>query len=286
MSGQIGADLLVSVVMPAFNASNTISDSIKSVLEQTYPTWELLIVDDGSEDDTQAVVRSFLSDSRIRLLTGAGRGGPAKARNVGLDAATGDMVAFLDSDDRWLPQKMEKQLAFMVLKGARVSYTSYWCVEADGHNRRSLVEASSSVTYESMLGTNGIGCLTAMYDRRAFPDARMPDVGRFAEGTWMYRWLNGRVGHEDYAFWLALMRSPQARLAGFALGIDEPLALYRLSANSLSGNKLRAAAFQWLVYRSVERLPLSRATASFVRYAIRGLRKHNLKIWTADSRGR
>ena len=220
---------LVSVVMPALNAGRTIADSIRSVLGQTYPNWELLIVDDGSDDDTLAIASGFLADRRIRLLKGAGHGGPAMARNVGLDAATGDMVAFLDSDDQWLPQKTEKQLAFMARAGAGLSYTAYWRVDADGQTRLSRVRAPPSVTYESLLRTNSIGCLTVMYDRRAFPDARMPDVGRSAEGTWMHRWLKGRIGHEDYAFWLALMRSTPARAAGVACGINEPLALYRLS---------------------------------------------------------
>ena len=268
---------LVSVVMPALNAGRTIAESIRSVLGQTYPKWELLIVDDGSTDDTKAIVSSFLADRRIHLLTGAGLGGPAKARNVGLDAAKGDMVAFLDSDDQWLPQKTEKQLAFMASAGAGLSYTAYWRVDADGQTRLSRVRAPPSVTYESLLRTNSIGCLTAMYDRKAFPDARMPVVGRSAEGTWMHRWLSGRIGHEDYAFWLALMRSKPARATGFACGINEPLALYRLSTGSLSSNKLRAAAFQWLVYRRVEGLPFPQAAVNFARYSMHGLRKHKFE---------
>lgn len=271
------ASPLVSIVMPAFNAGATIAESIRSVLEQTHAHWELLIVDDGSTDDTRAIIDTFLADRRIRLLTGAGRGGPALARNVGLDAAAGDMVAFLDSDDQWLAHKTEAQVAFMTRTGAALSYTGYWRVDSDGRTRRGHVTVPPSVTYESLLKTNSIGCLTAMYDRRIFPDARMPDVGKSSEGSWLRHWLKGRIGHEDYAFWLAMLRSPQAReRANFACGIDEPLALYRLSANSLSGNKWRAAAFQWLVYRHVEGLSLPLAAASFLRYARHGLKKHRL----------
>lgn len=273
---------LVSIVMPAFNAGTTIAASIRSVLNQTYANWELLIVDDGSTDNTRSVVGNFLADQRIRLLVGPGRGGPARARNVGLDAAKGDMVAFLDSDDQWIAHKTEVQLALMKRTGAALSYTAYWRVDIDGRTRRGQVEVPSSVTYESLLETNSIGCLTAMYDRRLFPDARMPDVGGSAEGTWLHRWLNGRIGHEDYAFWLALLRSSHAReRERFASGINEPLALYRLSANSLSGNKLRAAAFQWLVYRRVEKLSLPNAAVSLLRYARHGLRKHRLLVPTA-----
>jgi teichuronic acid biosynthesis glycosyltransferase TuaG len=264
---------LVSVVMPAFNAGSTIADSIRSVLAQTYPHWELIVIDDGSEDDTCAVVSRFLSDRRIQLLRGPGGGGPAGARNIGLDSAAGSMVAFLDSDDQWLPEKTERQLSFMARTGASLSYTAYWRVEADGRTRNGLVQVPSSLSYESLLETNSIGCLTAMYDCRAFRDARMPDVSRSTEGTWLRRVLGGRIGHEDYAFWLALMRSTRAREPGFACGINEPLALYRLSGGSLSSNKLRAAAFQWLVYRRVERLPLALALKSFTKYAVHGLRK-------------
>jgi len=268
---------LVSIVMPAFNSGETIADSITSVLGQSHSNWELLIVDDGSTDDTRAVVSTFLSDRRIRLLKGAGRGGPARARNVGLEVASGDMVAFLDSDDQWVAHKTEAQLAFMKRTGAALSYTGYWRVDIDGRTRLGQVEVPSSVTYESLLKTNSIGCLTAMYDRRLFPDVRMPDVGRSAEGTWLHRWLNGRIGHEDYAFWLALLRSSPARgRAMFAGGINEPMAMYRLSANSLSGNKLRAASFQWLVYRHIEKLSLPSAAANFCRYAWHGLKKHRV----------
>jgi glycosyltransferase involved in cell wall biosynthesis len=260
--------------MPAFNASVTIADSIKSVLDQTYANWELLIVDDGSTDSTKAVVSSFLADRRIRLLNGADRRGPAHARNVGLDAALGDMVAFLDSDDQWLPHKTETQLAFMLRTGAGLSYTAYWRVAADGYTRLGEVAVPCSLCYEALLQTNSVGCLTAMYDRRLFPKARMPDMALMTKGTLVYRWLNGRVGHEDYAFWLAMLRSSVAHdRNNFALGINEPMALYRVNANSLSGNKLRAAGFQWLIYRQVERLSWLQAATNFARYAIYGLKK-------------
>lgn len=268
---------LVSIVMPAFNAGMTIGESIRSVLDQTYANWELLIVDDGSTDNTRTIVSPFLADRRIHLLTGVGRGGPARARNVGLDAASGDMVAFLDSDDQWLAHKTETQMAFMLRTGASLSYTAYWRVAVDGHTRVGEIKVPSSVTYESLLQTNSIGCLTAMYDRRLFLEARMPDIGCMTKGTWIHRWLNGRIGHEDYAFWLAMLRSPAARHRdNFACGINEPMALYRLSANSLSGNKLRAAAFQWLIYRHVERLSWPRAASSFARYGFYGLKKQGI----------
>lgn len=268
---------LVSIVMPAFNASATIADSIRSVLDQTHTNWELIIVDDGSTDNTREIVNPFLADQRIRLINGVGRSGPARARNIGLDAATGDVVAFLDSDDQWLANKTEMQLAFMLRTGASLSYTAYWRVAPDGRTRVGEIEVPPSVTYQSMLQTNSIGCLTAMYDRKLFSDARMPDIALITKGTTLHKWLKGRVGHEDYAFWLKMLRSPHARNRDhFACGINESTALYRLSANSLSGNKLRAAAFQWLIYRQVEKLSWPSAALNFARYTYYGLKKQLL----------
>ncbi len=267
------AGRLVSIVMPAYNAAATIAESIDSARRQTYPHWELLVVDDGSTDATREIVATFLADSRIRLIQGPGRGGAANARNIGLDAARGDYVAFLDSDDLWVEDKLERQVAFMRSTGCKLSYGAYWRFAGSDQEPLSLVTPPSHVTYATLLKSNPIGCLTALYDRRVFPSMRMPDMAALAKGTWLHRWLSGRVGHEDYAFWLAMLRSNEARSHGFARGIAEPLAKYRVSPGSLSSNKARAAAFQWLVYRRAERLPLWRAALNFVVYAWRGVRK-------------
>lgn len=267
------AQPLVSIVMPAYNAAATIRQSIESVFAQTYPNWELLVVDDSSSDGTAEIVLGYIEDRRVHLIRGPGRAGAAGARNVALSHATGDLVAFLDSDDVWLPEKLDRQLRFMRETRAGLVFSAYWRMDGSGERLLSKVKVPVDVDYDRLLRSNCIGCLTAMYDRRLFPSQRMPDVASHARESWLCRQLGGRIGHEDYAFWLSLLKSELGREPEFALGMSEPLARYRISASSLSGNKARAAAFQWLVYRHVERLNWARAAWNFLHYAWHGLRK-------------
>lgn len=263
--------------MPAFNAASTIAESIESVLAQSEPSWELLVINDGSTDGTEACVVDYaVRDARVRLLHTDGREGPASARNVGLSGATGRWIAFLDSDDLWAPEKLERQLAFMESQGAVLSFTSYRRIDAHGNLLSSPVRVPPAVGYRELLKSNCIGCLTAMYERNRFPEARMPDLGRLeAQGLWRHLVGPGRIGHEDFAFWLEMLSSSDD---GFlepvvAHGLQEPLAYYRVGQQTISSNKLRAAVFQWLIYRKHRRLPWTAAAALFMQYAFRGVMK-------------
>lgn len=269
----------VSVVMPAFNAAQTVAASIKSVMAQIEPSWELLVVDDGSTDDTSNVVERYADqDARIRLLRTSGRQGAAAARNVALATASGRWIAFLDSDDLWAPEKLTRQLAFMEKRGAAISFTSYQRIDADGQLRSRPVRIPAEVTYRELLKSNCIGCLTAMYDRECFPQARMPDLGdvRRYGPVWTTLLGAGRIGHEDFAFWLQLLKPKEksTHLSTRAYGLPEPLAFYRIGTRSLSSNKLRAAMFQWLIYRAHQRLSWPESLYLFMHYAWRGLMKH------------
>ena len=244
-------DSRVSVVMPAYNAAQTIVDSMRSVLRQTHAEVELIVVDDGSNDDSWKLVRQVAAtDSRVVALRQA-NAGVAAARNVGIQAATGRYIAFLDSDDSWHPGKLQSQLACMQQTGARVCYTAYQRVDESGRIL-STVRPPLSVDYADMLKSNCIGNLTGMYLR---------DLG---EGRFR------KVGHEDYVFWLGLVR-----IAGGAVcaGHPEPLAYYLVRQGSLSANKLRAARWQWHIYRQVERLGLFRSGWYFLHYVARALAK-------------
>lgn len=237
---------LVSVVMPVYNAARWLKRPVESVLAQTHRALELIAVDDGSSDDSVALIEAYArGDDRIRLLRQPQNGGVAAARNAGLDMARGDYVAFLDADDWWHPRKLELQLAAMRSSGAQVSYAAYQRMAEDGR-LLSRVTPPARVTWRDMLGSNFIGHLTGMYARR-LGDARFR-----------------RIGHEDYVFWLE-----QVRRAGYAIRVDhnEPLAYYLVRDGSVSANKLRAARWQWAIYRDVEGLGFFRSLVCMSRYA-------------------
>jgi teichuronic acid biosynthesis glycosyltransferase TuaG len=241
---------LVSVITPAFNAAATLPATIASVGAQTFPGWEMLIADDGSTDGTAAIAAVWAArDPRVRPLPGP-RAGPAGARNRALRAARGRFIAFLDADDRWRPEKLARQLAFMERENASFSFTAYRREDALGRDLGD-VHAPERVDHAGLLKGNVIGCLTAVYDTAHFGKVEMPPLPL----------------RQDYALWLALLRR-----GGEARGLDEVLADYRVVPGSLSGSKLRAARGTWAVLRR-EGLPLPRAAWCFGHYALGGLRR-------------
>ncbi len=246
-------DSLVSIVTPAFRAARYIGETIRSVQAQTYRDLEMLVVDDCSPDDTAAIVASFAaSDPRIRLLRQQVNGGPAAARNRALAEARGRWIAFLDSDDTWLPQKLEKQLQFHQAQGAKLSFTEFRRVDADGSHVGRLITVRDWLDYDRLLCNTGIATSTVVVDR-----AR---TGPFSMKKTYY---------DDYACWLELLRS-----GGRAVGLHEDLMRYRVLGGSVSRNKLRSARHVWRTYREVERLGLVRSAWSFVNYAGRGVFKY------------
>lgn len=243
---------IVSVVMPVFNAAPWLRRSIGSVLEQTHASLELLAIDDGSSDRSWDILQEYAQrDVRIKPIQMARNGGVAAARNAGIASAIGGYIAFLDSDDWWHPRKLEWQLAQMIVAGARISYGAYDRVTQQGH-LLSQVRPRASVDYRDMLKSNHIGHLTGMYARSL--------------GAAEFR----RVGHEDYVFWLDLVRR-----AGPALCISAPtpLAWYLVRDGSVSSNKLRAAAWQWQIYRRIERLGLVSSARYMFHYVWHAVRK-------------
>jgi len=248
------ADARVSVVMPVYNAGRTVQASIQSVLAQSHPELELLVVDDCSQDDSWALIeRTAASDSRVVALRLPCNGGVAEARNAGIAAASGTYIAFLDSDDWWHPRKLEIQLAYVRESMAKVSYTAYQRVDEDGQPL-STVRPPAMVRYADMLKSNHIGNLTGLYER-SLGDARFQ-----------------QVGHEDYVFWLQMVR--RAGWAGCALH-PEPLAFYRVRAGSLSGDKFKAVRWQWNIYRRIERLAWPSACRYLLYYLGNALAKRH-----------
>ncbi|WP_051593531.1 glycosyltransferase family 2 protein [Achromobacter sp. DH1f] len=243
----------VSIVMPAYNAQRYIKIAIDSVLGQTFKDWELLVVDDCSSDDTGKYVLDY-QDERIRYIKNPQNLGVAQTRNRAIEAALGKYIAFLDSDDVWLPQKLAAQVALLE-KGATISYGSYVRITEDGRPL-ATVAVPKSLCYGDMLKSNFIGHLTGIYRKDRLPELR------FESG-----------GHEDYVFWLRAVKMAgeiHAALPG------TPLAYYRVVKNSLSSNKGKAMRWQWKIYRNVLKLSLLRSAYYFVFYVFNALRKRYL----------
>ena len=245
---------LVSVIMPAYNAEKYIRAAIESVIRQTYENWELIVLDDGSTDSTaQTVKRMAEGDSRIRFCPNERNMGVAATRNRGFDLARGDYVALLDSDDVWLPQKLEKQLALAAGTKADIIYTSYYIIDKNGDKSRDDYIVPAETSFESMLEENHIGCSTAMLEKSIVKKYR----------------FDGSYAHEDYVLWLQLLE------AGYsAAGLTEPLVKYRFHAGSRASDKLNAAKNRWSIYRKYLKLPLGKSIVSLARYAMAGVRKY------------
>lgn len=245
---------LVSIVTPAHNASRFVATTIDSVLSQSVDNWELVIVDDASNDATYSIVERYSkTDSRIKLHRIRENSGAAVARNVALSMAQGRYLAFLDADDAWMPDKLAKQLAFMRNGNIGFSFTAYKLMDESGALLGQSVDltAPSSVDYKAMLAKEAtMGCLTVMVDREQIGKVSMPHLRR----------------GQDYASWLKILKS--GHLAHL---LREELALYRITRGSISRNKIHKARAQWHIYRDLEQLPLIDSTQYFIRYAWRAV---------------
>ena len=184
-------------------------------MNQIYPYWELLVVDDHSTDGTREIVQSY-ADKRICCICQSKNNGVAVARNVGINAAKGRYIAFLDSDDLWLPNKLMKQISFMKRNKYHFTYTEYRPFVDLPSNAGKLVRTSDFVDYRSLLKGNDIGCLTVMLDRAYYGKVEMPSVR-----------------HEDYVTWLNLLKPGRC-----AYSLHEDLARYRKSNTSTKAEAL------------------------------------------------
>jgi teichuronic acid biosynthesis glycosyltransferase TuaG len=244
----------VSIITPAYRAAAHIEATIRSVRNQSFPHWEMIVADDCSPDDTRAVVEAQAAiDPRIRLLPLSQNGGPARARNAALEAASGRWIAFLDSDDLWLPDKLEKQLHFHKGSGAALTCTGFRRISAGGERTGRYIAPPSSLDYRRALGLTGIATSTVMIDlERAGPVRMKP------------------VYYDDFACWLDVLRDGE-----LAKGLDEDLMRYRVMAGSISRNKLHSAKEVWKQLRTVERVGLPLAIHSFGRYAFHATLKYS-----------
>lgn len=244
----------VSVITPAYNASRYLAETVASVQGQTFSDWEMIIVDDCSKDNTYELACSLVEkDKRIIVIKHEKNSGVAAARNTALDAASGDFIAFLDSDDLWMPNKLEKQLMFMEDNSYVLTYTMYQKFKTDTGQRGKIIKAPKKMTAAAIYGNTSIGCLTVMVNRKKVGTFHMPLIKHTEDNcTWQEILSRGYV----------------------AYGLNENLALYREGNFSLTNNKKKAAGQQWNTYREYYKFSIFKSAFYFGCYAFNAVKKH------------
>lgn len=244
---------MVSIVMPAYNAAGTIRKSIESIKAQTVKEWELIVIDDGSNDDTAAILSELASsDSRICFLQNEKNSGASFTRNRAVSLAKGEWIAFLDSDDQWLPEKLEKQLSLAAKHPDMViCYTASSFIDDNGKQFSYVMEAVERMTYKMLLRKNLLSCSSVMIRSSVMKNIKMPSDKM----------------HEDYYVWLRVVKE-----CGVAYGINEPLLIYRLCSNSKSSNRIKSAKMLFNAYRAVGYNPIV-STFYTLRYTFHSVSK-------------
>ena len=244
-------DILVSVVMPAYNCAKSIGASIESVLCQEVPL-ELIVVNDRSPDDLDAAMAPYLADERVVYVTNEKNMGAAMSRNRAMEMARGKYIAFLDSDDIWLPGKLERQLDILEESGSVLCCTARALMTPEGIDDGRVLPVAEVITYKDLLRHHSIACSSVVICTEA---AREFPMGH-------------EDSHEDYIMWLQVLRK-----YGDARGINEPLLRYRLSNTGKSGSKLHSAKMTFTVYRYMG-FSLPKSLLCFASYAINGVKKY------------
>ena len=217
--------------MPTYNSAKFVEESIESIIHQTYPNWELIITDDNSSDETRSILQRYASEYKnIKIFLLYTNSGAGYCRNNSIKHARGRYIAFCDSDDRWFPEKLERQIKFMDEKQCALSYTSYILCDVD-NQERGIVIAPKSITFSQLKRDNQIGCLTAVYDTkllgRKYP---MPHIRK----------------RQDWGLFLTILSD-----CGIAYAITEPLAYYRIRQDSVSRNKFGLIKYNIRIYHRV-----------------------------------
>jgi teichuronic acid biosynthesis glycosyltransferase TuaG len=225
-----------------------IGETIESVQAQTLGDWELLIADDCSTDKTAAVVEGYAAkDPRIKLIRQPRNGGPALARQAAIEQAQGRFIAFLDSDDLWLPAKLERQIAFARERRAALSFTAFRRINENGSVTGRLIPVPDSLSYQQLLENTSIATLTAIVDRDVAGNIAMKNEP-----------------YDDFCLWLSILKPGH-----IAYGLNEDLARYRVRGVSVSSRPLRSAGWVWHIYRHVERLSLVKSAWCFAHWSAR-----------------
>ena len=245
----------ISIITPAYNAENYLCETIESVQKQSFEDWELIIVDDCSTDNTSVVANDYAKkDSRIKVIKAPKNGGVAAARNIGLENATGDYIAFVDSDDLWKADKLEKQLAFMKEKGCVLSYTDFQKFNTTDGSLGKVMRCPKRMRANDILKNTAIGCLTVMVHKKQSGDFRMPPLNHT----------------EDNCTWYHILKNTDQT----AYNVGEVLSLYRDGNASMTKNKGKSAKQQWETYRCYFKFSIIKSAYYFTWYAINAVLRH------------
>lgn len=247
---------LISIIVPVYQVENYIAETMECVYGQTYKNWELLLVDDCSGDNSVEIIENYASrkgDSRIRLIRQPSNMGAAKARNRGLVEAAGRYIAYLDADDLWVPEKLERELAYLKEKEAAFVFTGYEFADHNGKGTGKVVRVPESLNYKEALKNTTIFTSTVMFDTEKIRKEmlEMP-----------------LIKSEDTALWWRILRSGY-----IAWGLDENLVKYRRAGTSLSSNKLEAVRRIWMLYRKAEGMGILNSAWHFCFWAVRAVKR-------------
>ncbi|MDE1548158.1 glycosyltransferase family 2 protein [Jeotgalibaca caeni] len=246
---------VVSIVSPVYKAEPFIERTIRSVMNQTYKDWEYILVDDCSPDNSEQVIRALMEeDSRIKYVKLSQNEGAAVARNTGIEHAKGQFIAFIDSDDVWKPQKLERQITFMKENQYGFTYTNFELVSENEEVISPSVPLPERLDYKGLLKNTAIACSTVIIDREIIGDFRMPLV---------------RKG-QDTATWLQILRKHD-----YAYGLNEVLGKYRQVKGSISSNRIGALKRTWNTYYRLEKLPLPKAIYYFCFYVFNAIKRRS-----------
>ena len=230
---------LVSVITPTYNCARFIGETIEAVQAQTYAQWEMVIVDDCSTDHTKEVVDAYIAkDSRIKYRCLESNSGAAVARTVAMQYAEGEYMAFCDSDDLWMPDKLEKQLAFMKETGHAFTCTAYEQIDEESRSLGRVIKPKEKCDYDRLLLDCPVGNSTVVYDVSKMGKFEVPDIRK----------------RNDDALWLRMLKKEQ-----YIWGMGDVLMRYRIRQNSISSNKLKVIRYHWILYREIEHLSVPRS---------------------------
>lgn len=231
---------LISIITPTYNCGKFIGETIESVIKQTYENWEMIIVDDCSTDNTKEVVEGYIQkDNRIKYHLLETNSGAAVARTRAMELAQGDYMAFLDSDDLWMSNKLESQLRFMKDNNYNFTCTEYEQIDEQSNLLGKIIKVKNKTNYNGVLLSCPVGNSTVMYNVREMGKFKVPNIRK----------------RNDDALWLQMLKKEK-----YIYGMKETLMQYRIRANSISSNKLDLVKYHWYLYREIEHLSILRST--------------------------
>lgn len=237
----------VSIITPLYNGEEFIEETINSVLNQSYTNWEMIITDDNSIDNSFKIVEKYLkSDPRIKYVKLDKNQGAAVCRNTSIEMAKGKYIAFLDSDDIWKKDKLERQIQFMEKNNYYFTFTKYQQILEDGTKTEKQISVPKVINYKKALLYNPVGCLTAVYNQEKLGKIYMPLIRK----------------RQDYGLWLKILKITQG------YGLNENLAYYRLRKSSMSSNKAEMIKWHWILYRNIEKMSILNSMKYVIIYVI------------------